>query len=383
MSAPVAIAHVIHRLDVGGLENGLVNLIDRLPQERFRHLIVCLAGFNPEFRARIRNGEVPVESLEKRPGKDPRAYLRFWRLLRRYRPAIVHTRNLGTIDLQWIAAVAGVRHRVHGEHGWEAADPRGLSPRSLAIRRACRPVVGRYVALSKDIANWLEQDVRVARSRIRHICNGVDTDRFRPEGPAVRDRPWADAERPIVIGTAGRLDPVKDLALLLRAMRLIQDTDASHGRNVRLLIAGEGPLRKNLESLAGELGLAGQTWFAGVRKDMPELMRSIDVFVLTSVGEGISNTILEAMASGRPVVATRVGGNPELVADGENGRLCDSGDVEGVAAAIRSYLESPEQRASHGQSGRRRAVECFSLDAMVAGYANLYDELLRPVKAVG
>ena len=136
------IAHVIYRLDYGGLENGLVNLLNRMPREKYRHAIVCLAGFSA-FRDRIARDDVEVVSVDKRPGKDLGAYARVWRQFTRLRPAIVHTRNLGTVDLQWVALAAGVRRRVHGEHGWDASDPRGESVRALRIRRACRPAIGR------------------------------------------------------------------------------------------------------------------------------------------------------------------------------------------------------------------------------------------------
>ncbi len=205
---PPLIAHVIHRLDFGGLENGLVNLVNQLPAERYRHAIVCLSGFNPAFRQRIRRTDVVVTSIDKRPGKDLAAYWRAWLTLRRLRPTIVHTRNLGTVDMQWVAAAAGVRYRVHGEHGWEAFDPSGLNRQGLRIRRACRPVIQRYVPMSRDIARWLELTVGVEPGRIRQLYSGVDTTRFSPL-PAVEgaNRPGEGA---ITIGTVGRLDPVKN-----------------------------------------------------------------------------------------------------------------------------------------------------------------------------
>lgn len=187
---PALIAHVIHRLDYGGLENGLVNLINGLPAERFRHHVICLAGFS-DFRARITREDVVVESLDKQEGKDPGAYLRLWHMFRRLRPDLVHTRNFGTVDLQWVAAAAGVRRRVHGEHGWVAGDARGQDPHTLRIRRACRPAIQRYVAMSRDIAQWLERDVGVPSRRIRQIYNGVDSTRFQPEGPRPADLPWS------------------------------------------------------------------------------------------------------------------------------------------------------------------------------------------------
>ena len=185
VAAPPLIAHVIFKLDFGGLENGLVNIVNRMPPERYRHAIVCLAGFNPEYRRRISRKDVDVIPIGKRPGKDFPAYALVWKTLRRLRPDIIHTRNLGTIDLQWVAAAAGVPRRVHGEHGWEASDPRGQNRKNLRIRRACRPVIHRYVPMSQDIARWLERDVRVNPARIRQIYSGVDTERFRPSPPTL------------------------------------------------------------------------------------------------------------------------------------------------------------------------------------------------------
>lgn len=385
---PPLVAHVIHRLDFGGLENGLVNLVNRMPADRYRHAVLCLSGVNPDFRQRIRREDVRVLSLDKRPGKDPATYLRMWRLLRRLRPDVVHTRNLGTVDMQWIAALAGVSHRVHGEHGWEASDPQGLSPRSLRIRRACRPMIHRYVPMSSDIARWLEEQVGVEPARIRQLYSGVDTDRFEPAeepsplplpakpGEGARRTGEGPGEGPITIGTIGRLDPVKNQVSLLTALKSILDRDPALGRRLRLVIVGGGPLREKLEVQARSLGIAEQVDFTGARSDTPELLRSFDVFALPSLNEGISNTILEAMASGLPVVATRVGGNPELVLDGLTGRLCDPSGPEALTGALLAYVTDPAARRAHGEAGRARVVQNFSLDAMVQRYLDLYDELL-------
>ncbi|HEX9773767.1 MAG TPA: glycosyltransferase, partial [Steroidobacteraceae bacterium] len=286
------IAHLVYRLDYGGLENGLVNLVNRLPERRFRHAILCLAGFGA-FRRRIAREDVEVFSVDKREGKDPRAYLRVLRHLRRLRPDVVHTRNLGTIDLQWLALAAGVRHRVHGEHGFVAEDPRGLASRSLRIRRACRPAIQRYVAMSRDIAGWLERDVGVPASRIRQIYNGVDTVTFRPDGALPPDLPWADVARGniVVFGTVGRLDRIKNQAALIDALAAIVRRDPRARARLRLIIAGEGPERSALEDATRRHSLTELVWFAGARNDVPELMRAMDVFVLSSRNEGISNTI--------------------------------------------------------------------------------------------
>jgi sugar transferase (PEP-CTERM/EpsH1 system associated) len=368
--------HVVHRLDVGGLENGVVNLVNRMPAERFRNSIVCVAGYGAEFRKRIRRDDVEVVSLDKKPGKDLPMYGRMWRALRRLRPDVVHTRNFSTVDMQWIAAEARVRARVHGEHGWEASDPRGLDPKRLRIRRACRPVIHRYVPMSRDIARWLESEVRVPPERIRQLYSGVDTDKFRRQGPQPFDLPWKDSRQHVVVGTVGRLDPVKNQGSLLRAVRSIVDSHPGLAGQLRLVVAGDGPLLSSLEVEAHNLGLADRVWFAGSRSDAPDILRAIDVFVLPSINEGISNTILEAMASSLPVVAGNVGGNPEIVVDGVTGRLYAIQGPAALEGALLPYLQDPSLRRSHGEAGRTRVEQNFSLDSMVTGYMTLYDELL-------
>ena len=377
MAEAPLIAHVIYRLDYGGLENGLVNLVNRMPRAKYRHAILCLAGFS-DFRQRIQQGDVEVHSIDKQPGKDPAAYGRLWRQFRRLRPAVVHTRNLGTADLQWVALAAGVRHRVHGEHGWDAADPRGESPRALRIRRLCRPATQRYVAVSRDIERWLHERVGVPQGRIRQIYNGVDVERFTPDGPLPEDLPWPaqGAERPLVIGTIGRLDPIKDQAVLLEAFAGLAGAPGALRGRVRLVIVGDGPEGGRLRERAQALGIASLVWFPGMRADAPALLRSFDIFVLPSRNEGISNTILEAMATARPVVAGRVGGNGELVESGVNGSLYDPHDPGALAAAIGRYLDDGALRAAHGAAAREHCLRAFAMDTMVQAYTGLYDDLL-------
>lgn len=377
MSSRPLIAHVVYRLAIGGLENGLVNLVNRMPADRFRHTVVCLAGFT-EFRRRIERADVEIYSVDKRPGKDFGAYLRMWRLLRRLRPALVHTRNLGTIDMQWIALAARVPCRVHGEHGWEAADPNGQSRRGLRIRRFCRRAIHRYIAMSQDISAWLKASVGVPASRIEQIYNGVDIERFRPDGPLPADLPWQRAAPSFTVGTVGRLDRVKNqLALLAAFARLVAASPVERRAEFRLLIAGEGPMADELRARAAELRIDDLVWMAGAREDVPQLMRALDVFVLPSMNEGISNTILEAMSSARPVIAARVGGNPELIQDGVTGLLYDDQDPDGLAQALRRYRDTPGLAASHGAAGRARVRERFSIQAMVNGYTDFYGRLLN------
>ena len=368
-ATPPLVAHVVHRFDYGGLENGIVNLVNRMPTTRYTHAIIALAGCGEDFSRRVDRARVPIVSIDKRPGKDVPAYGRMWKRLRKLKATIVHTRNLGTLDMQWVAAAAGIQHRVHSEHGWDATDPRGLNPRSLALRRVCRPVVHRYVAMSRDIKGWLTRDVGIPDYQVRQIYNGVDTRNFRPSADSA-----LNAQRGLItIGTVGRLDPIKNHAQLLHACRQILDRYPEYRSRLRLMIVGEGPQREMLASLAVELHLADIVAMPGARNDVPDLMRGMDIFVLPSVNEGVSNTILEAMATGLPVVANRVGGNPELVVDGVTGALTEP---SGFSAAIHRYLSDAGLRAQHGAAGRVRVKQMFSFDTMIQGYMDLYDDVL-------
>ncbi|MEO0617554.1 MAG: TIGR03088 family PEP-CTERM/XrtA system glycosyltransferase [Pseudomonadota bacterium] len=358
------IVHVIHRLGTGGMENGLVNLINGLPTTHYRHAIVCMTE-STAFRERIHDSAVAVYELHKRSGKDLGCYWRFLRLMRRLRPTIVHTRNLGTIDLAPIAALAGVPFRLHGEHGWDNSDPHGLNPRYRRLRRICDRFIHGYVAVSEDIACWLRDHIGVDAARVRQIYNGVDTRKFSPEGVRAA-LPWADASQ--VIGTVGRLDPIKRFDALVE---WLASRHSEHG-DARLVIVGDGSERGSLERLIAEHGLDDRVWLAGNRPDVADIMRSLDVFVLPSRNEGISNTILEAMAIGLPVVATDVGGNCELIDRGLTGDLVSSEDRAALADAIAAYLEDDDRRAQHGAAARDRVLRQFSLDRMMHNYDELY-----------
>jgi sugar transferase (PEP-CTERM/EpsH1 system associated) len=369
------IAHVVFRLVVGGLENGVVNLINRMPAERYRHAVIALTEVT-DFRRRIVREDVEFVSLRKPPGHGWRVFPRLYRVFRELAPTVVHSRNLAALEASAPAWLAGVPVRVHGEHGRDVGDLDGANVTYRRARRLYRPFVQHYVALSQDLSSYLQSAIGIPPSRIAHICNGVDTQRFAPDPagrapiagcPFDRDDLW-------LVGTVGRLQDVKDQVTLAQAFVHACAREAMPGR-LRLVIAGEGPLRPRIESVLASAGLMGRAWFAGERSDVPELLRGLDCFVLPSLAEGISNTILEAMASGLPVVATRVGGNPELVDDGVTGCLVPSAQPQAMAAAIEHYAGDPDLARRHGAAGRAQALERFSLERMVADYQALYDEL--------
>jgi sugar transferase (PEP-CTERM/EpsH1 system associated) len=372
------VAHIIQRLAVGGLENGVVNLINHMPEDRYRHAIICLAD-TTDYSRRIKKKDVAVFALDQRQGHDLGVHSRLLKLLRRLRPAIVHTRNLAALEFQAIAALAGVRGRIHGEHGRDMYDLDGTNRKYNLLRKAVRPFVQHYTAVSIDLARWLVDTIGVRPDRVTQIYNGVATDKFRP-----RERAYGRfgpdgflTPNSFVIGTVGRMEPVKDQITLTRAfIQLVRASPEAHER-LRLMMIGDGWLRLPAIEVLRNAQIEDLAWLPGERDDVPELMRSMDLFVLPSLREGISNTILEAMATGLPVVATRVGGNPELVEAGNTGELVSHSDPLAMAGAIDSYFRAPEKGFDHGKRGRNIVETKFSMEAMVTGYLKTYDTLLH------
>lgn len=377
-TAPL-IAHVVYRFDIGGLENGVANLLNRMPVDRYRHVVIALTEYT-DFRKRIMRDDIAYHALGKRPGKDPGVYWRLWALLRQLKPDIVHTRNLPTVDAQVVAASAGVPCRIHGEHGRDVIDIAGTRRKYIWLRRALNPFIHRYIPLSRDLEDWLRSTIRVQPAKITRIYNGVDNNRFRPSRSS-RARlpvPGLVDDDSIVIGSVGRMAEVKDHLTLVRAfLRLLEEVPGAR-RRFRLVIIGDGPLRGVALELLRAANAENLAWLPGARDDVPTLMQGFDLFVLPSIAEGISNTILEAMATGLPVLATRVGGNAELVMHDKTGWLIAPGDPGVMARAIESVADDRERLRAFGRGARKRVETDFSLDDMVDRYLAVYDlELAR------
>jgi len=372
------IIHVVYRFDTGGLENGVVNLINHMPPSAFRHAVVALTKVVPDFSRRIRPDDVQLLSLDKPPGHGFRLYPRLLQLFRDWRPAIVHTRNLAALECQVPAAMAGVPVRIHGEHGRDADDPDGSRRRYQWLRRAYRPFVHHHVALSRDLQCYLEDKVGVPPSRITQIHNGVDVRRFGRTSDARVAPPGCPFSDPslFVVGTVGRMQTVKAQSLLARAFVRALQVQPRLRERMRLIMVGDGPLRTEVQAVLDAAGASELAWLPGERADVPDVMRGLDCFVLPSLAEGISNTILEAMASGLPVLATDVGGNAELVHAGLTGQLVPAGDVEALSAGLVGMAADPEGTTAMGRAGRARVAQHFSLPVMVSAYQALYDRLL-------
>jgi len=370
------ILHVIHQLAMGGLENGLVNLINNMPASHFRHAVVCVEDYS-DFRLRIARPDVEVIALHRSRIGVWRMRLELFRLFRRLRPTIVHSRNLSGLDALLPARLARVPFCVHGEHGWDIGDLKGEQWKPTMLRRLHAPLVSGYVTVSKDLENYLVKRVGIGPGKIWQVYNGVDTERFvpRPDRDLSLLPPGFAGADSIIVGTVGRLQAVKDQATLVRAFAALLKNVPTVAAQMRLVIVGDGALSQPLRTLVDELGVGHQVWFAGACNEVARVMAGFDVFVLPSLSEGISNTILEAMSCGLPVLATAVGGNLELVQDSHSGRFFQPGDVAGLARLLADYGNDPAMRRAHGEQARQVAVKRFSLGAMVANYQAVYESL--------
>jgi sugar transferase (PEP-CTERM/EpsH1 system associated) len=368
--APLVV-HLIYRLDFGGLETLLVDCINHMPPERYRHAIVCLTDYTA-FADKITRPDVELVALHKQPGLGLGIHAKLFKLLRELRPAVLHTYNFACAEYAVPAWAAGVPVRIHAEHGRDASDPQGLNRKHNFLRRALVPFIDRYVPVSHDLARWLDKVVGIPAAKSELIMNGVDTVRYAPQLPAA-SLPWAAG--PFVIGTVGRLQDVKDQATLIEAFALLCARRPAARNDLRLAIVGDGPLRERLAQKAQDAGVLELVWFPGARNDIPELMRSFDVFALSSIAEGTPVTLLEAMSCGRPVVATNVGGIPEVVQDGVNGALVPASNPQALAEALGRYVDDRARVAAHGAAAREKIERHYSVAAMVGAYTALYDQL--------
>ncbi len=351
------VAHVTLGLDMGGQEKLLVEFARHADRTRFDLQVVSLST-RGVLADEIEACDCPVTALEEPAGFRVGLFVRLARWLRRERIDVVHTHdNRPLIYGAGAAALARVPRVVHTQHGQSLR----LSNRQARLVNFMARFIDYYGCVSKDAVRIAVEQGIDAR-KVRLVWNGIDTTRF-------RFAPCADG--PVV--TVGRLQPEKDHETLVRAAALVAVKDPTF----RLEIAGDGPCLPRLREVTAELRLENVVWFLGQVRDVPALLERAGLFVLPSVSEGVSLTLLEAMASGVAIVATRVGGNPEVVADGDTGVLVPSRDPAALAVAILQLRRDDVERRRLVAAGRERVERLFDVRRMVADYEALYDP--RPV----
>jgi sugar transferase (PEP-CTERM/EpsH1 system associated) len=372
MNPKIHIVHYVWGFHTGGMENGVVNLINNLPADSYRHSIICQKGYDPAFFARIQHPAVAIYDIHKKEGIDLRLFWRLATLLWRLKPDVFHTRSLGTMEGHLIATLLGIPLRVHGEHGWDVSDFGGTNVKYQKLRRLLKRFVHRFVALSSEAEQYLLDKIGVDTSRLQRICNGVDLSRFEGFEKTEQDRAT------FVFGTVGRMAVVKNQPLLLEAFIQLLQRCPVQAPQLRLLLVGDGVLREEMEQRALSAGVAAQVEFTGNSEQVPLMLQRMHVFVLPSIAEGISNSILEAMASGLPVIASRVGGNPELLLPAHHQtHLFTSQNVDQLTECMAYYLNHPEKYASDSLAVKKHCQNNFSLATMVGHYHRLYQSVRK------
>lgn len=380
------VVHLIYRLDFGGLENLMVERINRMPAGAYRHAVVALTEIT-DFADKINKPGVALFSLHKQPGLSLQTHAALWKLLRRIKPTVLHTYNLAAAEYAPVAMLAGVPVRINGAHGRDASDPNGTNPRHRLLRRLMLPFYDCCYGNSADLVEWNRSVIGVPEHKSRLLSNGIDTDRFHPPAAGKEHGGTPFGPACIVIGSVGRIQDVKNHTGLMDAFILLRRRHPTLAAKLRLAIIGEGPMLAGLRAKADAAGIAELVWLPGARSDVAGILRGLDIFVMSSLAEGTPGSALEAMASGLPVVGTRVGGIPEVIDDGVTGLLVPPSDPAAMADAVARYAVAPALAAQHGAAGRDRILQKYNMPAMVAAYKSLYDLLCerkkksrRPVK---
>jgi sugar transferase (PEP-CTERM/EpsH1 system associated) len=360
------VVHLIYRFDVGGLERVMVNCINAMKDDEYHHVVIALTNIS-DFAKHL-NEDVMVYQLNKKLGKDLSSHWRLFQLLRKIKPQILHTYNLAAIEYHLVAKLAGVKGNIHAEHGRDVSDPQGLNTKHNVLRRLVSSLIDFIVPVSTDLQQWLYHTVGIKPRKVVLIRNGIDIQLYH------RDGNKSECLRFIHVA---RLNPVKNQLGLIEAFASFVNVAALTSQQASLTIVGDGELMEKLVCRTQQLGMTDHIVFTGARFDIPTLLANADVFVLSSIAEGIPMTVLEAMAAKLPVISTSVGGLPELITDHENGLLVDAQNQEQLSAAMKTYAENRDLVEKHGHEAYQFVDKNFSETAMVSAYLQLYRNVLE------
>ncbi len=361
----IVVAQIVQNLDVGGLERVVINLLLHGNHERFAPILITL-GNGGALADEVRDRGIPVLTMNKGTGRFIGLPWQLAGVMREHRVSVVHAHNHSPLLYGALAArLAGVSRVVFTSHGIKT------SSRPLAARLRRMGMLHDMVYVSDDSRDHAVTSGGVSPEDARVIINGIDIGRY--AAPDEREMSQIRSQLGLgpetrVYGIVARLNEAKDHPNLLRAFAQLHERMG----NAHLLVIGDGETREEVEQVRAELGLEQSVTLMGNRKDIPQLLGVIDVFVLSSRREGMAMTLLEAMAAGRPIVATRVGGNPEVVAEDETGLIVAPESVEALAEGMWRLGSDPDMMARMGAAARERVAEYFSVAAMCDRYEALY-----------
>ena len=351
------VAHIAYSLKTGGMERLLAEFARNSSFPKYNLHFFSLTDGGP-LAAELESHGARVIQLKKRPGFRWSVVLRLASAFRRNGIRVVHTHNSGAMIYGALASrIAGIRCVIHTRHGQRTGSDKHQTFIFSGVSRLIDCVVG----VSHD-STAMSVAEGVPASRTRTIWNGIDLDRF----------PFFGANGSGAAIMVARLAPEKDVETLVRAVAIAIRT----APKFRLDIVGDGPCRQKLQTMVDELALHRSVRLLGERSDIPGLLQSASMFALPSRSEGLSLTLLEAMATGLPVIATAVGGNPEVVIDGQTGLMTSDGDPQKLANAMVQIASDPSSAYAMGRNGRARVEQHFDVKSMICAYEALYEEVL-------
>lgn len=366
------IVHIVYSLDIGGLERVLINCINGMPE--FEHSVFVLTSASPRF-SELLPKRVELTAFGKRQGQSWSIFKDIYKALKSSQPDIVHTYNTATLEYQTCAFFAGVKKRIHAEHGRDIFDPTGENKKYQWLRRLMSPFVHNFVSVSEDLHLWLRNTVKIRANKTKLIYNGINTKLFTPVYEANKPLLHPKQENKLVFGCVARLAPIKDHKMLIEAFAIACRENEDFKSKCQLTIVGDGEMQQHLEQSIERLNSGDNIWLAGPRLDMPDVYRSFDWLVLSSLAEGVPMTVLEAKASGIPTLATKVGGLPEIITPNQDGLLVDSHDPNVFAdQLIQVYLMTAKQQEILRKNCRNTAIENFSENKMFEKYTQIYNE---------
>lgn len=366
----IKIIHIIFGLQLGGLERVVINLVSKLNRDEFISKLYCLSS-HKALGHELEQINVEVVYLNRRDkGIAPLLPFRLALSLRKEKPMIVHTHNFaGCLYGVSAAGMARVPVIIHTEHGTTFPEQlKRVITRQILFRN-----VDKVVTVCNELKEKFHNFEKIPEGKMVTIPNGIDSKKFFLQTDRRKLRKHLGFnDRDLLIGVVARLDPIKDHATLLKAMPLV----INEIPNVKLLVVGDGEERETLEKLAQGLSISNHVYFLGEREDVPDILSILNLFVLPSKREGLSLSILEAMAAGLPVVVTDVGANSELVVDKKTGALVEPGDSQSLAHAIIGILSHLREADEMGKVGKMRFQQYFTLEKSVEAYKKLYISLL-------
>ena len=375
--------HILHVVRAGsasgGMETGIVNVANALPSNRFR-ISICALDSRETFSERIHRGDAEYHLLPKTTaGIEWGLIPKLSQLIRRARADLVHSHNWGSFLYSVLAAKWAGVPVVHGEHGKNLGELNESNRPKTWAKQLLGRHIDRLVTVSQSLAaEWAAYGV--PREKIEWIPNGVDTERFRPrvEKRELR-RKFGLPEHDFVVGSVGRFDPIKNYDVLIQAFALF----APAFPGSRLAFLADGPLESDLRETAKRLGVMDRISWLGRRSDPQDFLPALDVFVLPSLSEGMSNVVLEAMASGMPVICADLPAHREVFQPGSEGIAVSPCNPRTLSEAITALLCDADRRVSFCAAARARVLAQFDLRHMISRYESLYTRYLgkEPMRA--